>query len=400
MKILDKETIKICKETAKCLTGKDRRAYQAKITCCYLDKSARQAESIFGWSRKSVALGIKELETGYTCYVEIHERGDKRVESKNPQLKADIEELVEPHRQTDPKFRTLFSYAEITAQAVRQALIDEKGYTDEELPTEHTIGNLLNRMNIKLRRVQKTKPLKKIKETDAIFANVNKINSAADNDSSVLRISIDTKAKVDIGEVSRGGMRRGTEAPKAHDHDMAIKEKLVPCGILEVKAAQLTTVVGNSAETSDFIVDALGVWWEDRKENYPNIKEIVINLDNGPSIASHRTQFIKRITEFSEKIGIPLHLVYYPPYHSKYNPIERCWGILEHHWSGALLESVETALEWIKTMTWKGIHPIVHFIDRVYKKGISLSKKEMKKYDEMIKRSHTLPKWDLIINGC
>ena len=398
MKILDEEIIKICKETSKCLTGKDRRAYQAKITRAYLDKSARRAEFTFGWARESVTLGIKELETGYICYVEIHERGDKRAESKHPRLKADIEELVEPHRQTDPKFRTTFSYTEITAQAVRQALIDDKGYTDEELPTERTIGNLLNRINIKLRRVQKTKPLKKIKETNAIFANINKINKAADNNPEILRISIDTKAKVAIGELSRGGMTRGTEALKAHDHDMAIEEKLVPCGILEVEAAQLTTVVGNSAETSDFIVDALLTWWEDRKENYLNIKQLVINMDNGPAIASHRTQFIKRIIEFSEKIGKPIHLVYYPPYHSKYNPIERCWGILEHHWSGAILESVKTALEWIKTMTWKGIHPIVHFVDRMYKKGISLSKKEMKKYDEMIKRSPALPKWDLIIN--
>ena len=213
-----------------------------------------------------------------------------------------------------------------------------------------------------------------------------------------MRISIDTKAKVGIGELSRGGMRRGIEAPKAHDHDMGIEEKLVPCGILEVEAAQPTTVVGNSAETSDFIVDALSIWWEDRKENYVNIKELVINMDNGPSIASHRTQFIKRITEFSENMRIPIHLVYYPPYHSKYNPIERCWGILEQHWNGAILESVKTALEWIKTMTWKGIHPIVHYLDRVYKKGIRLSKKEMNKYNDMIKRSHALPKWDLIIN--
>jgi len=398
MKILDDTLINIYKETSKCLTGNNRRVFQAKITEAYLDGNARRAEFIFGWARRSVELGIKELKSGYICYVEIHERGDKRVESKLPQLRADIEELVDPYCQTDPKFRTNFSYTEITAQAVRQALIDDKGYTDEELPTERTISNLLNRINIKLRRVQKTKPLKKIEETDAIFANINKINQAADNDPHILRISIDTKAKVSIGQLSRGGMRRGIEAPKAHDHDMAIEEKLVPCGILEVKTAQLTTIVGNSAETSDFIVDALLIWWEDRKENYVNIKQLVINMDNGPSIASHRTQFIKRITEFSEKMGVTIHLVYYPPYHSKYNPIERCWGILERHWNGAILGSVKTALVWIKTMTWKGIHPIVHYLDRVYEKGIRLSKKEMNKYNKVIKRSNTLPKWDLIIN--
>jgi hypothetical protein len=178
---------------------------------------------------------------------------------------------------------------------------------------------------------------------------------------------------------------------------MGQKEKLVPFGILEVQSSQLTTVVGNSVETSDFIVDALQIWWEDRKGNYPHITQLVINLDNGPSLASHRTQFLKRITDFSKESELKIHLAYYPPYHSKYNPVERCWGILETHWNGALLDSVTTTLEWIKTMTWKGINPIVHFHDQMYEKGIKLTKTQMKKYNESIEKSKTLPKWDLVI---
>jgi transposase len=72
------------------------------------------------------------------------------------------------------------------------------------------------------------------------------------------------------------------------------------------------------------------------------------------------------LTEFAEANNLNIHLVYYPPYHSKYNPIERCWGILETHWNGAILNSVNTALEWIKTMTWKSNNPIVHFLDKTY----------------------------------
>ncbi len=120
-------------------------------------------------------------------------------------------------------------------------------------------------------------------------------------------------------------------------------------------------------------------------------------MDNGPSAASNRTQFIKRITEFSEATGLKIHLVYYPPYHSKYNPVERCWGVLETHWNGTILDSVDTALNWIKTMTWKGINPIVHFLDRTYERGVSLTKKEMKKYYGKIEKSKLLPRWDLII---
>ena len=115
---------------------------------------------------------------------------------------------------------------------------------------------------------------------------------------------------------------------KAQDKDLGIKEKLVPFGILEVQSGEFTIVFGTSRETSDFIVECLKLWWEDRKASHGHIRELVINLDNGPELASNRTQFIKRITEFADRCGLEIHLVYYPPYHSKYNPVERVWGIL------------------------------------------------------------------------
>ncbi len=399
MKILDEELMGVFKETAQALTGHFRRAFQAKITKICLDGNIRKAESVFGWGRETVSLGLKELESGYICYVEVHERGNKKTEVKLQSLEEDIRELVEPNAQADPEFRSPFAYTRMTAKALRQALIDGKGYTEEELPTERTISNIANRLGYKLRRVQKTKPIKKIKETDAIFENVHKVNREADEDAETLRISLDTKAKVKIGEFSRGGQVRGRETPEASDHDMNPRAELVPCGILEVVAGQFTTVVGNSVETSDFIVDALQIWWDDRKGAYSDIKNLVINMDNGPSVASNRTQFIKRITEFAQANTLNVHLVYYPPYHSKYNPVERCWGILETHWSGAILNSVDTALEWMKTMTWKGITPVVHFLDKMYERGISLTEREMKKYHDKVKRATKLSSWDLIIEG-
>jgi hypothetical protein len=73
-------------------------------------------------------------------------------------------------------------------------------------------------------------------------------------------------------------------------------------------------------------------------------------------------QWLKRMVEFSDQIGKPIQLLYYPPYPSKYNPIKRCWGILEQHWNGTQLKDVETMLKWAQSMTWKGIHPIVKLI--------------------------------------
>ena len=139
------------------------------------------------------------------------------------------------------------------------------------------------------------------------------------------------------------------------------------------------------------------MWWETNKSTYPQIKELVINLDNGPNAASGRTQFIRRMTEFADKTGLRIRLVYYPPYHSKYNSIERCWGILEEHWNGEILDSIDKAINWARTMTWKGIKPVVYLWEKIYEKGIRLTKKEMKPYEDRIERSEALPKWDVRI---
>lgn len=139
------------------------------------------------------------------------------------------------------------------------------------------------------------------------------------------------------------------------------------------------------------------MWWEKNRVNYLHINELAINLDNGPNSASGRTQFIRRMTEFSERTGLRIRLIYYPPYHSKYNPIERCWGILEEHWNGEVLDSISKAVNWARTMTWKGINPVVQLVEKSYKKGIRLTKKEMRPYEDKIIRSRTLPKWSVII---
>ena len=97
---------------------------------------------------------------------------------------------------------------------------------------------------------------------------------------------------------------------------------LAPFGILEVDCGQLFVVFGTSRETSDFIVDCLQLWWDERKSIYRHILRLQIDLDNGPEQASNRTQFIKRLVEFADKNGLVIEWVYYPPYHSKYNSIE------------------------------------------------------------------------------
>ena len=199
-----------------------------------------------------------------------------------------------------------------------------------------------------------------------------------------------------IGDVSRGGLTRGDH--RAWDHDLGLHEKYIPCGIVDEDSAQLRITFGSSFKTSDFIVDALEAWWAALEEaEQVTMARLQIKMDNGPESSGRRTQFLHRMVRFADQIGKPIHLLYYPPYHSKYNPIERCWGILELHWNGTKLVDVKTMLEWAKSMRWKGLHPIVELSRKVYQKGIALSKKAMQAIESRLERHPVLPKWDILI---
>jgi transposase len=215
-------------------------------------------------------------------------------------------------------------------------------------------------------------------------------------------MSLDTKAKVKVGEFSRGGRARGAEPVKALDHDMSPEGTLVPFGVLEVSRGkeavnQPWLLFGHSRETSDFIADCLEQWWTERKAAHPGVKRLHMELDNGPEIASCRTQFMKRMVEFVDRHRVAIEFVYLPPYHSKYNPIERCWGILEQHWSAALLSSVAVVLLWAATMTWRKVHPLIRQATKTYERGVTLTKAQFRPVAKRLIRSPTLPKWSLTI---
>ena len=99
---------------------------------------------------------------------------------------------------------------------------------------------------------------------------------------------------------------------------------LAPAGILEVQAHPLNIVFGTSRDTGDFVADVLELWWASRRKVYGHVRRLQIDLDNGPEIASSRTQFMNRLVEFSDRHQLAVELAYYPPYHSKYNLVERC----------------------------------------------------------------------------
>ena len=186
------------------MTGYQRRLFMAEVATALCDGSARQAERRFGWGRETVEKGLHESRTGMRCLEAFAARGRQRSEDKDPQLAADIRAIVEPHSYADPELQSARRYTNLTAAEVLDALV-QRGYAKAALPRERTMRDILNRMNYRLKRIQKGKPLKKTRETDPIFANVKAVREEVRGDSETLEISMDTKAKVNLGDYVRGG---------------------------------------------------------------------------------------------------------------------------------------------------------------------------------------------------
>ena len=220
---------------------------------------------------------------------------------------------------------------------------------------------------------------------------MNALNAAADADPEVLRISMDAKATVKIGPFARGGKSR--VPVQAADHDFQPAATVTPVGLFLPAWDELFVYQVTSKVTSDCLVDRLEQWWEAERARFAHITMLVLNLDNGPENHSHRTQFMSRLVQFVRQYHVSVRLAYYPPYHSKYNAIERCWGILENHWNGALLDSLTAVCQFTTTMTWKGTHPVVEVVTTTYKTGVTLTKDAMEAVEAQITRLPHLGKW-------
>jgi hypothetical protein len=207
----------------------------------------------------------------------------------------------------------------------------------------------------------------------------------------MLRISMDAKASVKVGPFARGGKSRVPTS--AADHDFHPDATVTPVGIFLPALDELFLYGITSKVTSDCLVDCLGRWWEVVYDRFAHLTTLVINLDHGPENHSRRTQFMQRMVDFASRTGLTVRLAYYPPYHSKYNPIERCWGILENHWNGALLDSIDTVMQFATTMTWKGKCPVVALVTTTYQTGVKLTKAAMQMVETQIQRLPGLDKW-------
>ncbi len=188
------------------------------------------------------------------------------------------------------------------------------------------------------------------------------------------------------GEKSRASTR-------AADHDFKPTATVTPFGIFLPQYNHLSLALVTSKLTADCIVDRLEDWWQQVKAQFPHIRRWVINADNGPENSSRRTQFMHRLVALAQREQITIQLAYYPPYHSKYNPVERTFGWLEQHWRGSLLNSVETVVRFAESLTFKGNRPTVTLVTQAYETGVKLTQSAMADLEKQVHRLPGLEKW-------
>jgi len=229
------------------------------------------------------------------------------------------------------------------------------------------------------------------------FLPISKKDQARQATPGVKRLSLDGKATVKLGAFARGGQTRGDY--KASDPDFGSTQPYIPCGILDQETAQLHVTFGSSAKPSAFIVDTLTAGWQGLSPQEQHaIERVQLKMDNGPESRGVRTQLLQRMVHLVDTLGKPIQVLYSPPSHSKYNPSERCWGILALPGNGPQRQDAHTMLEGAKSMTWQGLKPLVALSRKAYAKGGTRSKSARPAVEARLERNPLLPTWDILIS--
>ena len=386
---------KNCIENIKKVKNKLEKAKMIKALICDLGgKGISIIANLLGMAFNTVKTYY--LTDFNNIQLSIEFRGRKKIEDKFPEIKNQIRDILNNYEYTDSHFKTEALFVDLSLKNLRNELIQRYDYTEENCPCKSTLSRLLNDLGYKIQKVKKTKVLDKVPETDAIFENINEtkqfITKSSDD---VAVISIDDKNRKKIGNISDNGYSWFNR--QALDHDTNFNCTVVPFGILDLKTNETFVYCNKGSSTANFKVDCIDNYLMKKKETF-NIKRLIIFLDNGPENSSRRTLWIKCLIDLSKKYNISIELVYYPPYHSKYNPIERYWARLQLSWSGLIISTVDKLIETINKVNWKGVYTQATLSNKEYKKGIGIDKTDIKILERKhVYREEGIEKWSLVI---
>lgn len=249
--------------------------------------------------------------------------------------------------------------------------------------SRNIIRKLLKKHKFVKRKIQKKTATGQFKDRDKQFKNIEKIKKEfMASDSPIL--SIDTKKKEKLGNLHREGEVYCTQAIESYDHDYPYLAtgSIVPHGVYDIKRNEALINIGLEHETAGSVCDSIKTWWNKAgKINYPKATEILIFCDAGGGNSYRHNIFKVELQNLTNAINLPIRICHYPPYASKWNPIEhKVFPHVTRAMEGVKLESIEDVRNLIKkTETKTGLKVFVNTTKKIYKTGIKAAKKALNK---------------------
>ena len=239
--------------------------------------------------------------------------------------------------------------------------------------TMHVVKQLLDKHGFVKRKMQKTKTMKETENRNEQFKKIFELRAEYETTGNPI-ISIDVKKKEEIGNFYRNGQCYCTEAVEVYDHDFKSFSEgvVIPHGIYDVGMNVGYITLGNSKDTSEFCCECINDWWVNHGQfNYPNATSILALADGGGSNSSRHYIFKEDLQKLVDEIGIEIRMAHYPPYTSKYNPIEhRLFCHVTRACEGVVFSSIEVVQGLVEeTTTSKGLKVFASIKDKVFETG-------------------------------
>ena len=308
----------------------------------------------------------------------------------NPQLVENFQSILRDHTAGDP-MREDVKWTNLSRRQISRRL--------KELGTpagKNVVSRLLWEHGYRRRKPQKKRTMGQHADRNAQFERIAQLKQQF-LDAGQPVISIDTKKKELLGNFYREGVADGVEPTVVNDHDFPsyADGKVIPHGIYDLAKNEASLHLNSSHDTTEFACESIELWWHEQgRSDYPQAEELLVLCDGGGSNSSSKYLFKADLQALSNRLGLRIRIAHYPPYCSKYNPIEhRVFPHVTRACQGVPLETIETAKHYMeKTETTKGLNVVVRIIAKAFATG--------RKYAADFKKTMTiqfddhLPNWN------
>lgn len=374
------------------LSEKDKRRYAAVEAKKLGHGGIKYISELFGCDEKTIMRGLKDLSSNPSHEFNIRKKGSgrKRYIETIENIDKIFLEALKDNTAGNPMKENLF-WTNLTQKEISEKMKEKRINVSVTV-----VKQLLKKYSYVKRKQQKKKTMKYCKGRDKQFRKIKKLRNIYEKTDNPI-ISIDAKKKEQIGNFYREGTVYAQEPIQTYDHDFnGVSEGVViPYGIYDIKRNTGFVNIGTSHETSEFACDSMLYWWEEEGiKNYPNAKSILILCDGGGSNSSRHYIFKEELQKLVNEINIEIRVAHYPPYCSKYNPIEhRMFPHVTQVCKGVVFKSIELVKELIeKAKTSRGLKVVANVVNKLYETGKKV--KEGFKENMKIMFDKILPKWN------